>query len=129
MFMKNALLSMTAVAGLFAAYPAVAQTKDTGAAETIIVTAQRRSEQLQDVPITITNLSTETLKNSGAVMLTDIAQLTPGLRFDARNITWQPSIRGVGTLLGGAGLAGIVGVYFDGFYAPSAPALSSQLLN
>lgn len=95
----------------------------------IVVTAQRRAERLQDVPITITNLGSETLRKSGAGSLTDIAKLVPSLRFDNRAGLVQPTIRGVGTPINLAGAGTNVGIYVDGFYNPAPLASDFQLLN
>ena len=67
------------------------------ASDEIIVTAQRREELSRDVPITITALSASALESAGANQLTDIARVTPALRFDSAATFVQPTIRGVGT--------------------------------
>ncbi|MFM6830929.1 MAG: TonB-dependent receptor [Novosphingobium sp.] len=70
---------------LAAAAPAFAQdaTQDTATAddggETIIVTARRQNERLQDVPASISVLTATALQNTGATKAEDFAQLTPGV--------------------------------------------------
>ena len=75
-----------AVAGMFAAEtgvaePAVADTAsaDSGALEQIVVTAQRREERLQDVPMSITTFSQEKLDQEGLRNIDDMSRLTPGI--------------------------------------------------
>lgn len=126
------LTSVSAVLGT----PALAQSEtmpqDTAVEEndgTIVVTAQRREERLQDVPITISNIGAEALRKSGAQSLTDISKVVPGIRFDNRAGLVQPTIRGVGTPINLAGAGTNVGIYVDGFYNPAPLASDFQLLN
>ena len=51
--------------------------------EEVIVTAQKREQRLEDVPITVTALSGEALARSNVTDLADIADLTPGLSFES----------------------------------------------
>jgi len=81
--------------------------------EEITVTATRRSESVQKVPISINALSQSDLSDTGAKNIADIAALTPGLQFDVPNgyastIT-TVSIRGMNTQVG----ASVVGIYLD----------------
>lgn len=125
------LLASAALTGLLTAEFASAQTlQDEGASEleTVLVTAQRRSERMEDVPITVTNISAEQLRQSGVSSLSEIATLTPALRFDSRTAFVQPTIRGVGTLLTVNGGTSNVGIYIDGFYSPNPLASNFQLL-
>lgn len=85
----------------------------------IVVTAQRREERLQDVPIAITALGNEQLSERGAVDLAGLAGAVPGLSisgFTGANASNVISIRGVtGQVLAiGAGQA--TAVYIDGVY-------------
>lgn len=87
----------------------------------IVVTAQRRSESLQDVPISITALSGETLAKAGIQDTESLATLTPGLLVQ-RSVVGKISIRGVGnenyTISGDPGVA----VHSDGVYVARAAA-------
>jgi iron complex outermembrane recepter protein len=83
----------------------------------IVVTAQRRSERLQDVPISITVLSASQLANSGIQDTRDLPLLTPGLRVDSVGTYVQPAIRGVTTTLT-SGPEANVATYLDGVYRP-----------
>ena len=63
--------------------PAMAQAPDEGAAlEEIVVTARKREENLQDVPIAITAVSGETLQREGIKDVSDLVQGDPSLSFD-----------------------------------------------
>lgn len=95
----------------------------------IVVTAQRRAEPIQNVPITINYLSANQLSNAGVTNLGDIDSITPGLRFGYAGTFIQPTIRGVGTTLALSGSGSNVGVYIDGFYSPNPEVNDLELLN
>lgn len=90
-----------------------------GEAADIIVTAQRRSERLQDVPIAISALGSEALSNT---MATDIGALrasVPGLTISTSagiNASNLVSIRGVGGLAVPIGTSQATAFYVDGVY-------------
>lgn len=92
----------------------------------IIVTAQRRSERLQDVPIAITAVSSGRLATIGATGVSDIATLTPSLNVPATQAYFQPRLRGVGTLAFGPGIENPIATYIDGVYLALA---NSSLLS
>ncbi|MCB2072659.1 MAG: TonB-dependent receptor [Novosphingobium sp.] len=115
---------------MLAPAPAFAQSDDEGGAYApIIVTAQRRAEAQVDVPITITSLSEETLATANVQELSDIAKVTPGLRFDFASGFFQPTIRGIGTAVTTSGGGGNVGIYIDGFYSPNPLAADFDLVS
>ena len=101
----------------FAALAQTAPSSDTTGE--IIVTAQRRSEKLQDVPIAVTALSASQLIASGVSDVTKLNTVTPGLYIQASTGFVTPHIRGIGTSAGGAGLENSVAVYVDGVYMAS----------
>jgi iron complex outermembrane recepter protein len=100
---------------------------ETGSGE-IVVTAQRRDERNVDVPITVANLSAETLETANVRELSDITKITPGVRFDYAGGFYQPTIRGIGTAVTTSGGGGNVGIYIDGFYSPNPLATNAQLM-
>ncbi len=143
--MKNSGISATMKAMLFggtamlllAANPAWAQTKPAseGAAEEansandIIVTAQRRSERLEDVPVSIVAISGDSLAKSGAQRLTDLGQIASGVQVNRGGSFTQPAIRGITTLTLGYGFENNVAVYVDGFYQPDMVTINGDLAN
>jgi len=85
----------------------------------IVVTARRREESLQDVPVAITAFSGAELERSGAVDITDIAQVTPNTTLEpsrGTNSTLTAFIRGVGQQDPVAGFEAGVGIYLDDVY-------------
>jgi iron complex outermembrane receptor protein len=85
----------------------------------IVVTARRRAETLQDVPISITAYTGEQLENSGALDITDISNTTPNVTLEVSrgtNSTLSAFIRGVGQQDPVAGFEAGVGIYLDDVY-------------
>jgi len=103
------LLAITASGAFFIFInPAMAQIEE------ILVTAQKRSESLQDVPIAITAFTGETMKTLGVTDASDLVKLTPGLSSKSQsgsNLSYF--LRGVGTNDIHLTAAPSVGQYFD----------------
>ena len=85
---------------------------DTGLGD-IVVTAQRRSESLRDVPIAITVVDGASIRETGANQLADITQRAPSLNFTATPGVPNFSIRGVGTNSFDYGIESAVGIAVD----------------
>lgn len=101
--------------------PAAAQTPPQESPTTIddiIVTAQKREQNLQDVPIVVTTLSQETLEDAGVRDIKDLQILTPGLTVTSTSTEASTTarIRGVGTVGDNPGLESSVGIVIDGVY-------------
>ncbi len=82
----------------------------------IVVTARRRAESLQDVPIAVTAYSGETLEATGSLDITDISDTTPNVTLEpsrGTNSTLTAFIRGVGQQDPVAGFESGVGLYLD----------------
>ena len=88
--------------------------------DTILVTAQKREEALQDVPVVVTALSEDTLRDSGVRDVKDLQVLVPGLTVTSTQSEAQTvaRIRGIGTVGDNAGLESSVGIVIDGIYRP-----------
>ena len=92
-------VSLLAIAASGAAMPAYAQTTPAASAAddgAIIVTARKREENLQDVPLSITALTAEAIEEQGLKSIVDLANVTPGLSYRqgfGRNAD-RPVIRG-----------------------------------
>ncbi len=98
------------------AKPVVKEVAVTDKLEEIIVTAQRRSENLQDVPVAISVVSGDTLGALGVNNPTELAALVPSLQFSASNTSRGLgfAVRGVGTSTFGDGVEQSVGTVVDG---------------
>lgn len=87
--------------------------------EEIVVTARRRSESLQDVPIAVTALTGDELTLKGASDITELAQSVPSVTLEpsrGTNTTLTAFIRGVGQQDPLAGFEQGVGLYLDDVY-------------
>ena len=104
---------LLSLAGFLSQPPASAQQL-----EEIVVTAQRRAESLQDVPITINALSGEQLSSSGIEYTTDLQFHVPGFVLSPNAQFGLPFLRGVGTDQITVGLEGSVAVHSNGVYLP-----------
>lgn len=113
-------LALALAAGF--SFPAEAQEasgeEEVSAIDEIIVTARRREESLQDVPLAITALDAEDLDSVGARGLEDIAARTVGFTYEPfanSGNTGYPVIRGLSTSFVSARVQN-VGVFMDGIY-------------
>lgn len=93
-----------------------AGTASTGGLEEIIVTAQRRAESLQDVPIAVTALTSTALSNAGVDATRDLPQIVPSVQITRSGPSGLFFIRGVGTTNAASGEEGANAVYVDGVY-------------
>src|SRR5208282_2603380 len=101
------------------AEPATAETAETaGQLGEIVVTATRRAESLQDVPISVTAVTAAELVNQQIVDVTDLAKIVPGMQvkpaLTPEEIT--VTVRGVSTLIPSINQDPGVGIYIDGVY-------------
>jgi iron complex outermembrane receptor protein len=119
---RIAALLMSATMLTPAAALAQTTTDSPAAEEEIVVTAQRREEKLKDVPIAITAISKKQLEESGVSGSLQLSTITPGLNFVVQGAYAQPTIRGIGTTVTGAGADANVSIYVDGVYQPSQVA-------
>lgn len=115
------ILLIAAIA--FGPVPAAAQFEE------IIVSARKVEESLQDVPLSITALSNETIQRAGIVDLSDVAAFTPGLSFfnPIGDFLPTPIIRGVAQtdIFGETNVASFV----DGVYVAGREGLNFNFLD
>lgn len=82
--------------------------------EEILVTAQKRTQNLQDVPVTMQAYTGDQLRNSGVTKLTDVMHLAPNINMvDQNALSEHIVIRGVGTNEFFGNAPSSVGVYMD----------------
>lgn len=117
---RAALLASACTSCLLIANPSLAQNEDTKFnLEEIQVTARRRTESLQDVPIAVTAFSGAELDKLGATDITFLSQTTPNITLEVSrgtNTTLTAFIRGVGQQDPVAGFEAGVGIYVDDIY-------------
>lgn len=91
---------------------------ETGGLEDIVVTATRREERLQNVPVTVTAVTSSSLRAAGITDVRGLTQVVPGF-FGGRNFgLFLPVIRGVGSNSVSAADEANVATYIDGVYQP-----------
>ena len=90
----------------------------------IIVTAQKRAEKLQDVPITITALGGKALADANVTGVQALTSLVSGFVGPGTIAMQSPHLRGVGSQVSSPGLENSVALYVDGIYiGATSPAL------
>src|SRR5256885_9561131 len=106
--------SPTEKAGVTPQAQAAAQTQE----DQIIITARGRRQVLQDVPIAVTAVGGDEMKNSGATDIRQLNQLAPSLLVSSTGSEANGSarIRGIGTVGDNPGLESSVAVFIDGVY-------------
>ncbi|MFQ5533197.1 MAG: TonB-dependent receptor [Sphingomonadales bacterium] len=116
---------MTMTASIaWAAGPGVAvAAEDIFEIEEIVVTAQKRTQSLQDIPLAVTVFSGDVLREDDITSLQDIGNRTPGLVFSAFSVG-QPeiTIRGIGTKEDGASASDSTIVSVDDVYIAARTA-------
>lgn len=102
-----------------------------GMLEEVIVTAQKREQSLQDVPISVSAYTGAILQESGIKDVFDLQTNSPGLTVDQNQnaTTSNFSIRGIGTGGNNFGQESSVGLYVDGVYRSRQSSMISQLVD
>ena len=127
--LKNAMTIAGACTGLAMVLPVLAQTnnpaagKQAGGLEEVIVTAQKRAENLQDVSVSASALSGDMLKDKSVTRLDELQFAVPGLSITDAGLTQSVNIRGVGLASGSPNASNGVATYVDGVFQP--PIVSS----
>lgn len=115
-------------ATLFAVKPAQALEADVGPGDSIqeiVVTAQRREQNEQQVPVALTALSAEDLTQTNITSAVDIGKLVPSVIIQQNNAAVTTFVRGIGNAQSAQGNEPSVPIYIDDVYFPR---LSSALL-
>jgi iron complex outermembrane receptor protein len=102
------------------ASPAPASEEEPTTLSAMTVTAQKREEQMQDVPIALTSLPQQLIQDTGVRDIKDMQVLVPGLTVTStqNEAITTARIRGIGTVGDNVGLESSVGVVIDGVYRP-----------
>ncbi|MCW3848480.1 TonB-dependent receptor [Sphingomonas sp. LB-2] len=137
--MKKFNLLAASALTLFVATPAFAQdtppkdetnSQEYQSANDIVVTATRRNETVQTVPLAVTAVPNSLLENAGVQDIKGLEQLAPSLQTTTGQSAATGSslsIRGVGTAGDNPGFEPAVGVFIDGVFRPRAGVALSEL--
>ncbi len=91
------------------------------AIETITVTAQKRVQNVMEVPLAIDTVSATDLTETNSVLLGDISDYTPGFKFSKQGVAQASAeVRGISSSNISTGGDPSVAVFFDDFYMPRA---------
>lgn len=115
-------LFVAAMAGVGIAEAFGAAVAQTGPLDEVVVTAQKRSESAQDVPIAIAAFGGKQMRDYGLRDLRELAEFVPGVTlYDDRGESSQPTwvIRGVGLADFNANNTPTAAIYYDEFYLTS----------
>lgn len=92
----------------------------------IIVTAEKRAENIQDVSAAVTALDSDAIAAAGIQDITRLENVVPGLRIGSSGGEVRPAMRGARTNevgVAGTGIAEqVVGIFLDGVYVPTTTA-------
>lgn len=121
----SAALGACAVSLFGFGYPAAALAQEEGASlaiEEIVVTARKREESLQDIPIAVSAFDAQAIETRGLQSIDDVSRFTPGLSFSKAfgRATERPVIRGLSNVLAGVqfGVEAGAAYFVDGVYYP-----------
>lgn len=126
--MLRYVLFASASIGAFTVSHAAEAQSDGGIPE-IIVTAQKRAENIQNVPISIAAVPASVLAESGIRSTQDLAQSVAGLNVTRTTEATVFTLRGIGTQGGSTGQDGAVATFIDGVYMPSMAGATFALNN
>ena len=132
-FTSHLLATTAALAGL-ATIPVAAHAQgaaSAGGVSEVVVTARKREENLQKVPLSITAIGAQTLEDQGVSDLRDIVTLTPGLtisEFGAGTLV-SPIIRGLSQLTGGQFAENNVASFYNGVYIQNNNLIDTSFLD
>src|ERR1700743_983362 len=118
---RRAVSLALAISGAFAgAHAFAADASNAPVLEEIIVTAEKRSQNLQDVPISVVAINAQQVQDAGITNIRNLAILTPALTVtsEGNEAITTARIRGIGTVGDNPGLESSVGVNIDGVYRP-----------
>ncbi|WP_158078593.1 TonB-dependent receptor [Microbulbifer mangrovi] len=86
--------------------------------EEVVVTAQRREESLEDIPMSATALNSKMLKNLGVSKVQDLQSASPSLSITDTGPTLSVNIRGIGIATNTPNVTTGVATYIDGLFQP-----------
>lgn len=101
------------------------QSAASGQVEEIIITAQRRQENLQKVPVAATGLTGDQLAGKGVQQISDLEFAAPSVSITDQGLTQSVNIRGVGLSSGSPAVTNGVATYIDGMFQP--PILTTSV--
>lgn len=102
-----------------------------GALEEVVVTAQKRTQNLQDVPVAVTAFTGEMLRESGVRDMFELSAIAPSLQVEQTQTSSNTTfgIRGIFTSAQNFGLEPSVGLYVDGVYRSRQGSMINNMVD
>lgn len=122
------LLCCSVSALALVATPSSAADSDT-TVDAVIVTATKRAENIQDVPLSVSAVSGKDLERRGIQDVAELSQFVPSLRIARSNSARNSAIyiRGIGATGNNQGVEPSIGIFLDGVYLPIPLPIFSNL--
>ena len=102
------------------------QTADSNTIEELVITAEKREQSLQDVPVAVSAFTAQTRETVGINSVQDLTNFTPGLAYATNND--RIALRGIGRFTNNRSSEGGVAMYNDGAYTSSVTAFARSTL-
>ena len=129
---RSVMLASVVVSGTLIAPNLASAQSGPAALEEVVVTATKRSTSVQDVPIAITVMTSETLENAGVNDILALERVAPSFNINTSDSATNGvvlRVRGVGTTGNNIGFESSVGVFVDGFYQPRPGGVLGDLVD
>jgi iron complex outermembrane receptor protein len=123
--LKRQLLAASALVGA-SLLTTNAFAQDTNVIEELVVTAEKREQSLQDVPVAVTAFTDERREVLGLATAQDLTNFTPGLNYNTGND--RMTMRGIGRLTNNRSSEGGVALYNDNLYTSSVYSFAKSSL-
>src|SRR3979490_1380069 len=104
-----------------------AEPASSGGLEEIVVTRTRRSERLQDVPISVMAFSQEKLDSQGLHNIDDLVRLSPGVNFQRNGRSWAGNYNDEGSDINIRGVDSAAGTATTGIYIDDTPIQTRKI--
>ncbi len=96
--------------------------------EEIIITAQKRAESMQDVPVSVTSLTADKIEKAGIENIEDLTGFLTNIHFTQTGFSTQIRVRGIGSD-NSQGFEQSVGMYVDGIYYGRAQLYRAPMMD
>ena len=120
------LASSTLLAAMLAGAAHAAEAEASNMIEELVVTAEKREQSLQDVPVAVSAFTAQTRELVGINSVQDLTNFTPGLAYATNND--RIAMRGIGRFTNNRSSEGGVAMYNDGAYTSSVTAFARSTL-
>lgn len=128
LLVRKQRITATLVWAMTASAPFAKQLDNNDRIDEIIVTAQKRSESVQNVPLSVSVLSAERIDNTAINSFEDVSQVTPNTDINMTAGYVQVGVRGVNAPIND-GMEQSVGFYVDGVYYAKTDFLQDAFLD